>query len=101
LSKSDFIGTDLQVVSSGEFIGAGSFSDLARFRSRMHRTGAGDRAPGPALNLSPAEIAAFTALRGAPTDAWTRAPNGGKRSTAERRRGWREITRADRRSRAT
>lgn len=65
----DFIGTDPQVVSSGEIIGAGSLSDLAR----VHLSDGTARAftnarPGSSLNLSANELEAFNALRGAPTD---------------------------------
>ncbi|MGH7788790.1 MAG: hypothetical protein ACRERC_18105 [Candidatus Binatia bacterium] len=65
----DFIGTDPQVVSSGELVGAGSLSDLAG----LHLSDGAARAltvarPGPSLNLSSSELAAFNALRGAPTE---------------------------------
>jgi hypothetical protein len=65
----DFIA-DPQVVSSGEFVGAGSLSDLTRLEisDDIARALVNAR-PGSALNLSAAEIAAFNALRGASTDA--------------------------------
>ena len=65
----DFIA-DPQVVSSGEFAGAGSLSDLTRLEisDDIARALVNAR-PGSALNLSAAEIAAFNALRGATTDA--------------------------------
>jgi hypothetical protein len=65
----DFI-VDPQVVSSGEFVGTGSLSDLTRLQisDDVARALANAR-PGAALNLSTAEIAAFNALRGASTDA--------------------------------
>jgi hypothetical protein len=66
----DFIGTDPQVVSSGEIIGAGSVSDLARLQiSEGTAPALANARPGPALNLSAGELAAFNVLRGAPTDA--------------------------------
>lgn len=66
----DLIGTDPQVVSSGELIGAGSLSDLARLEISDETARAlANARPGSALNLSAGEIAAFNALRGAPTDA--------------------------------
>ena len=66
----DFVGTDPQVVSSHEFIGPGTLADLAA----LHISDDVARAfvtarPGAALNLSAGEIAAFNALRGAPTAA--------------------------------
>lgn len=66
----DLLATDPQIVSSGELIGTGSLSDLARLQvsDEVARTLANAR-PGSALNLSAAEIAAFNALRGASTDA--------------------------------
>jgi hypothetical protein len=60
----NLIGTDPQVVASGEFKGPGSLADLARLevgaqtlRAFLHAR------PGEALNLSAGEIAAFNALQ--------------------------------------
>jgi hypothetical protein len=66
----ELIGTDPQVVSSGELIGAGADSDLAPLRiSDATARALANARPGFALNLSAGEIAAFNALRGAPTAA--------------------------------
>ena len=60
------IGTDPQVVASGEFSGAGSLTDLAALEVG-HETLRGflNARPGEALNLSAREISAFDALHGA------------------------------------
>jgi hypothetical protein len=66
----DLLGTDPQVVSSGEITGAGSLSDFARLQIADATAQALTNAqPGSALNLSSGEIASFAALRGASTGA--------------------------------
>ena len=60
------IGTDPQVVASGEFSGAGSLTDLAALQVGDETLrGFLNARPGEALNLSAREISAFDALHGA------------------------------------
>lgn len=58
------LGTDPQVVASGEFNGSGSPADLAQLQVSKETLQAFVNArPGEALNLSTGEIAAFNALK--------------------------------------